>query len=555
MKRILFLFLCLLPILMTEAQTYEEYLRQRQQAYREYIDKQNQEFIQFLKERWEEYAAQSPVARPKKPEPVNPVRYDNSQKPDKPVEIAIGEADSDSSEPVAEKDEPKAPLQPTVKDDVPTITIPDRPAAKRTPQGGSRGQTAPKREPKKPESEKPISQKPVVTTPAKPIETTPTKPVVTTPTKPADKTPQTTAPEPLRTQGAPVSFYGNKAYVASAMKNCITLRGTSEENIASAWETLCRKDYKTLVNDCDRLRKAYGLNDWGYLLLTGHVAASLCSGHNEQTLLQMFLLSQSGYKAKVARMNSDLILLVATDGILYGQTYFTINGERYYMTARGKSGSVYTYNKDFANASRQVSMHITSKQLMEGNVKQTAHQSTAYPAAKVVAQVNEGLIAFYKDYPQCEFPVYASAPVSSEVENTILPSLEAAIAGKSEKEAANILLNFVQTGFKYQTDDEQFGYEKPFFVDELFYYPACDCEDRSVLFSYLVRKLMGLDVVLLDYPNHIATAVCFREAIEGDYVSLNGKKYLICDPTYINAPIGQAMPQFRNVKAKLIRNN
>ena len=45
----------------------------------------------------------------------------------------------------------------------------------------------------------------------------------------------------------------------------------------------------------------------------------------------------------------------------------------------------------------------------------------------------------------------------------------------------------------------------------LFYYPYCDCEDRSVLYSYLVRNLLKLDVVLLDYPNHIATAVCFNE--------------------------------------------
>ena len=67
----------------------------------------------------------------------------------------------------------------------------------------------------------------------------------------------------------------------------------------------------------------------------------------------------------------------------------------------------------------------------------------------------------------------------------------------------------MQTAFDYKTDGDQFGYEKPFFVDELFYYPYSDCEDRAVLYSYLVRTLMGLDVVLLEYPNHMATAVLF----------------------------------------------
>ena len=64
----------------------------------------------------------------------------------------------------------------------------------------------------------------------------------------------------------------------------------------------------------------------------------------------------------------------------------------------------------------------------------------------------------------------------------------------------NILIDFVQNSFQYQTDGEQFGYEKPFFMDENFYYPACDCEDRAILFSNLVKDLLGLDAVLLDYP-------------------------------------------------------
>jgi len=88
------------------------------------------------------------------------------------------------------------------------------------------------------------------------------------------------------------------------------------------------------------------------------------------------------------------------------------------------------------------------------------------------------------------------------------------------------LINFVQTAFDYKTDGDQFGYEKPFFVDELFYYPYSDCEDRAVLYSYLVRTLMGLDVVLLEYPNHMATAVCFDENIDGDYVTVGGKNIL-----------------------------
>ena len=59
---------------------------------------------------------------------------------------------------------------------------------------------------------------------------------------------------------------------------------------------------------------------------------------------------------------------------------------------------------------------------------------------------------------------------------------------------------------------------------------------------------MGLDVVFLHYEGHLATAVAFDEDISGDYIKLNGKKYLVCDPTYINAPIGMEMPNLQLVK-------
>ena len=160
---------------------------------------------------------------------------------------------------------------------------------------------------------------------------------------------------------------------------------------------------------------------------------------------------------------------------------------------------------------------------------------------------------FYKDYPQCEVAVYYKTPMSKELKSALYPPLQAAIKGKSEKDAANILIDFVQNSFQYQTDGEQFGYEKTFFMDENFYYPACDCEDRAILFSNLVKDLLGLDAVLLDYPNHIASAVRFNEDISGDYILLDGKKYLICDPTYIGAPIGMCMDRFKSVPPEIIR--
>ena len=127
-----------------------------------------------------------------------------------------------------------------------------------------------------------------------------------------------------------------------------------------------------------------------------------------------------------------------------------------------------------------------------------------------------------------------------------------AIVGKSEQEAANILINFVQTAFTYGYDDKIWGGDRPFFADETIYYPYSDCEDRAILYSRLVRDLMGLDVVLLYYPGHLATAVHFKTDIPGDYLLVNGIRYLVCDPTFIGANIGRTMPDVSNDEAKVV---
>ena len=137
---------------------------------------------------------------------------------------------------------------------------------------------------------------------------------------------------------------------------------------------------------------------------------------------------------------------------------------------------------------------------------------------------------------------------------SIEKELKPIVDGMDEVKAASFLLALVQKGFPYKTDADQFGpgVEKYFYVEEIFHYPYSDCEDRSILYAYLVKKLIGLHVVGLDYPGHIATSVEFDVDVEGDFVEFDGKKYIVCDPTYINAPIGMSLPQVRGYAAKVI---
>ena len=385
---------------------------------------------------------------------------------------------------------------------------------------------------------------------------------------PATKPTPTPAPTPAQPTTKPLSgalytasegrvkvaYCGQALYVDNTLSGSCRLTNLNENAIADAYEQMCSKDYKPLVDDCRKAKSDMKLNDWGVFLLVKSISEKMCSDKNSAVVMQQFLLNELGYRSKMARRadRNEMLLFVAADCQIYAHPYFTKDGLNYYNITSSDACQFYMCQKDSPKARQALGMQISQAPVFEGGKTNSIHKNKA---GNVVVSVDipKSLMEFYNSVPQCDFSVYVNAKVNEGVANTVLSTLRPLVEGKSEADAANLLINFVQTGFDYATDDEQFGYEKPFFVEELFYYPKCDCEDRAVLYSFLVRNLLGLDVVLLDYPNHIATAVCFNDNVQGDFVTVGGKKYIICDPTYIGAPIGRAMPQFKTVAAKVLK--
>ena len=170
------------------------------------------------------------------------------------------------------------------------------------------------------------------------------------------------------------------------------------------------------------------------------------------------------------------------------------------------------------------------------------------------------MINFFDKYPSAyigndattRWAVYANTPLDPTIAAALYPRLRTALEGLSERDAVNKLLQFVQTALVYEYDDKVWGGDRAFFAEETLYYPYADCEDRSVLFSRLVRDLVGLNVVLLYYPGHLATAVAFSEDVAGDYLVYENQRYIVCDPTYIGAPVGRTMPNMNNQEAQII---
>ena len=135
--------------------------------------------------------------------------------------------------------------------------------------------------------------------------------------------------------------------------------------------------------------------------------------------------------------------------------------------------------------------------------------------------------------------MYANAPTDPRVVEELYPQLDAMLDGMSELEAANRILNLVQTGFQYKRDDEVWDGDRVFFPDEALFYSVNDCDDRSVLFSRLMRDVLGLDAVLVFVPGHVLVGIEFKGDVKGAYVMVGGRKFVLCEPTCTNgAPVG-----------------
>lgn len=354
------------------------------------------------------------------------------------------------------------------------------------------------------------------------------------------------------------TFYGQQCSVPLDRKHRFTLDGTNENDVADGWQKLSSDIYLPVIARCLNYRDQLQLCDWGYVRFVEDMTNAFFSQSqsNEARLMQMYILTQSGYKVRIARTGSKLVTLLPSKDNIYCYPYLKIDDARYYICDLSLTGnSFYVFNREFPKE-QFFSLRIAHEPLLPLRDSASRHLRSEHDDALAVKlSVNKNLIDFYNDYPLTDqWDVYSNASLSGYAKEQLYPFLKRGIAGKSKKEAANMLLHFVQTAFDYATDDQQFGDERPLFGDETLYYPYSDCEDRAILYSILVRELLGLDVVLLHYPGHLATAVCFdSNDIAGDYFTIDGRRYIVCDPTYIHADIGDAMPQYKEIAAEIVK--
>lgn len=356
------------------------------------------------------------------------------------------------------------------------------------------------------------------------------------------------------------SYMGTTCEVRLPKDLNIRMSGCESCMIATIWRQLATNAMDNTIRDFLALRLKMQLCDWAYLNLIDTFAKAFCGHGNEAVIMAAFIYSQSGYKMRLGRDCEKLYLLYGSKHGIYEKGYIVIEGINYYpLDDKVERMEI----SDFSFPQEQ-SMSLYIENAQKFTIRPSAKRKLAseqYHDVTIDSQVNLNLIQFYNTYPSSEvngnfmtrWKMYADTPMDESVSQMLYPDIKNKIEGLSDVQAVNQILNWVQTAFQYEYDDKVWGHDRAFFAEETLYYPYCDCEDRAILFTRLVRDLLGLKCILVYYPGHLASAVCLKQQVNGDYISLDGDVYTICDPTYIGAPVGITMPEMDNRSAKVIK--
>lgn len=355
-------------------------------------------------------------------------------------------------------------------------------------------------------------------------------------------------------------FFGTTCKVRFDKETKYHIPKVTEKVIADALSILATEKTDNLIYDCLETRDKLQLCDWAYLLFLKNMSDAIYGAKtDEATLLLAYIYLQSGYKMRLAHDGKKLYMLYGSDHIIFREYSYEIDGDIYYCLDELPENLMIS-NVSFPQE-KNLSLLIAKQPELTSILSNKRNiGSDRYPSFKFETCVNKNLIEFYSTYPSSyyngnimtKWAQYANTPISSHLQNTLYKKIKESIAGLSEFEAVNRILNWVQTGLIYEYDDKVWGRDRSFFSEESLFYPYCDCEDRSILFTRVVRDLLKLKCILIYYPGHLATAVNFSKPINGDYIELNGVRYVVSDPTYIGAPVGKTMPSMDNKAANII---
>lgn len=355
-------------------------------------------------------------------------------------------------------------------------------------------------------------------------------------------------------------FYDGKvSFDVSPSLNIPFSDSLTSAHVQQFYQMAEQAEYRELVNNLLEYRNKQHLNDWVYYQLIRRTAQQIApKGENyaRYTLYKWFLMCKSGYDARLAVGNNQIIFFIQNKEDISDIPFFEIDGKKYTCL------NFHDYGKLFQRADTYIPVNIKVPEAVDDFSYKITKLPDFIPAnykEKQIAfnyghkayhfnvKLNSDISDLFKNYPGVDFETYFNIPLSRETYQSLIPALKKNLKGKGEKEGVDYLMRFTRYAFLYENDEENFGSEKRLSAEQTLLNQYSDCDDRVALFFYLVKEIYNLPMITLLYPTHVTMAVQFDKPI-GDAILYNGRYYSVCEPTpqAQSLDIGQLSDQLKN---------
>ena len=316
----------------------------------------------------------------------------------------------------------------------------------------------------------------------------------------------------------------------------------SQRSVKEFYEKLNAGNHQPLLQALTSYKQKYQLNDWLYYQLIRKTAEELSpkiKNYNRYTLYKWFLMVKSGYDAKVAIGNEQIIFYVKNSEDISDIPFFIVNDKKYMCL------NYHDYGKLFKNENTYLPVAISIPEATysfsykvtkmpdfnpENYIEKQVEFNYKHKPYHFKVKINPEVDRIFANYPGVDFGSYFNIPLSRETYQSLIPILKDNVKKMNTKKGVDYLMQFTRYAFLYENDDENFGKEKRLSPEQTLLTKYSDCDDRAALFFYLVKEIYNLPMIAVLYPTHITMAVQFDKPV-GDAIIYNGKSYTVCEPT------------------------
>ncbi|WPU92030.1 hypothetical protein SNE25_22175 [Mucilaginibacter sabulilitoris] len=339
----------------------------------------------------------------------------------------------------------------------------------------------------------------------------------------------------------------------------------SSAGINAFYNRLNAGKYQSVINDLLNFKEKYQLNDWLYYQLIRRTAQQISpkeDNYGNYTMYKWFLLSKSGYDARLALTTDKIIFYVYNNEDISDIPFFMIDGKKYmclnihdYPNTNLNQDPPVPVNINMPEAKKAFSYKVTRmpdftpENYIEKELQFTYRHKVYYFNIKL----NPDVERIFTNYPGVDFESYFNIPLSKETYGSLIPLLKKNTAKMSQKKGVDYLMHFTRYAFLYEDDNANFGKEKRLSPEETLFSKYSDCDDRAALFFYLVKEIYNLPMIALLYPTHIGMAVQFDKPV-GNTIIYKGKTYSYCEPTpqQKDLQIGQISAKLKKIPYQVV---